>query len=365
MENLHKIADALRFELSNLDQSGVFRFGTSNFEARVAWSQVYFLHGLMDISEYAKEMLSIDEIKLVEKRIDLEVAFLDELLNQPHDIQTKRYSIGRKAHRYAVQSGRILGLFARYLERHNRIRLNHVKRFAEKVYSLEGHAEFLTRLTEQDPDYAQLGNVYYLRWPKGFDLPYDGINVPYNHQNDWMTGILQSEFPVMQKRIDTNIFKDMTHTLLKKEQIVNRSHHSPLWNYTWGIAQKGWTASESVSKNTPSYPGDNNIAHISYRTIDASAILEAHSHIPGVVPLLVVDALKGLIQHGCLYPFLMRQLQSTDPDFCIDKRIADHYARAANPWELPNSVWAYLSLVRQFHLSQEVARNRPGATSGR
>lgn len=365
IRNSKQITDALRFDLSHLDLSGVFRFGTSNFEGRVAWSQVYFLHGLMDIAEFGQALLSPKEILSVKKRIDLEIAFLDELLNQSHDIQTKRYSINREAHRYAVQTGRILGLFARYMERHHRIPLKYVQRFAEKVYQLEEHAEFLTRLTDKDPDYELLGSVRYLRWPRGYALQYDGINIPYNHQNDWMAGILQfsSHFP--KELIDTRIFVDMIHTLLKKELIDKRGLRDPVWNYTWGLAYKGWTKKDEISVNTPFYTGDKNKAHISYRTIDASAIFEVRSRLPGIIPDTVVDALKHMTQAGYLYPFLMRHIQLSDPTFCIEKKIANHYARTSNPWELPNSVWALLTLARHIHVSDDFKKNQTFAVPAR
>jgi hypothetical protein len=78
--------------------------------------------------------------------------------------------------------------------------------------------------------------------------------------------------------------------------------------YWWGRGKNGWTESEGVSSNTLSYSGYTGIAHISYRSMDAMAVIRLASVDSLFVDTSVIKNIRRLVGKGYLLPFVNQEL---------------------------------------------------------
>jgi hypothetical protein len=118
-----------------------------------------------------------------------------------------------------------------------------------------------------------------------------------------------------------------------------------VWDYWWGTAYDGWTASDEVSLNKPEYPGDHIKAWISFRSIDVMSNLAASELLPAWVKGNLVTSAAHLVATGKLYPFVNYELSRLGAPPVLNRDVALRYARINSPWELQSAAWAYLALV--------------------
>ena len=339
---------------------GVLNFGVNNMEGRVPWSQVYYLNGLLDILYLVQRDERIYDIfhplaAEIKRRLDLEIHVLDELIGE-EGVATRAFTVGRKPAVFAVQTARILMLLNRYRkEVTNAVQLRSYDRFKSYVYSLKDHMETLSR-AEGGDDPLVKRDGHYLRWPKGNAFYFDGLNVPYNHQNEWANAIFDTVGGSVEAHQDELMAaEDIIRNFLKDVAGNGVFPESGIWPYWYGKAYEGWDGEEAVSVNTPEYKGDRSNAWISFRTIDLMAVLSAKRYMRELIGGDLVDSAVQLVNKGKVYPFASRILNELGHYPRLTEAISRDYLRINSPWEISNMPWAYLRL----NLDKELRETNP------
>lgn len=336
----------LQYDLQRGQQAGWLEFGIDNEEGRIPWSQIYYLNGFLDLIALARADTAAAEAFLpllpaVRARLDLELALIDAHWRADR-YRTRAFTVDRSKALFAVQSARLLLLMDRYasevpvpqpLASHAEVR--------RVVTSLRGHIEVLARSGEQSKWLAP-GRAH-LRWPKGSKFYFDGLNVPFNHQNEWAYAVLRAGAPDPRLRVAAqDVIGYFGEQVAPGGTLPLRGE----WSYWWGRAYDGWSEPEGVSVNRPSYPGDKIKAWISFRTIDAMAFASFYMGLPEPDRSRMVESIATLVQAGKLYPFAAYELLRLQMLVLPSRSVALTYARVSAPWELQSAVWALARLGR-------------------
>ena len=333
-------------DMRNGQQSGVLEFGVDNTEGRIPWSQIYYLNGLMDLllladlNKYAQEIFSSISSDLV-NRITLEVRSLDNLLDREKGFHTKGFTYDRSAALFAVQTSRLLLLFDRYAEElPNGPRLRNTEKLRDMVASLDGHIDQLAYEGERE-NWMKPGTAH-LRWPKCSAFYFDGMPVPFNHQNEWAYSLFNAA-SVRGESKDSPELNDQRDIIkFFMERLGDHGGFPSIdkWFYWYGHAYDGWTAADEHSCNTPSYPGDHGLAWISFRTIDFMSVMSALDFIPGLKNKELFKSAVNAVKYGDVYPFASRSLLAIGETPRIQIPVLERYYRATAPWEISNTPWA-------------------------
>jgi len=341
-----ELGDLFEFDLKRAQNSGLLELGSNNVEGRVAWSQIYYLNGFMDLLNLAETDQRAydafeDLIEPIRKRIDIELALLDAVLSSPLYYRTRAFTVRREPALFAVQTGRLLALLHRWAhELPGASPSQSYDRVREDVYRLKGHMEELAIANGGD-HWIPKGR-YYLRWPRGCPFPYDGVGVPYNHQNEWAWSLFETKrdssasnpVPLDPARDIIKLFYD--HILAPNG---GRFPTSGRWRYWWGKAYDGWSESEGISVNTPSYSGDHGWAWISFRTIDTMAVISAIPEVSDLDAEAVLSSASSLLRNGDIYPFAAGALIRFGRYPIYSPVAASRYVRVGPPSDIPNAVW--------------------------
>lgn len=380
-----KFANLLRFDLERNHSSGIMEMASSNVEGRVAWSQIYYLNGYLDFLELAsKNSLVRSKFESIlpdlKKRLDIEISLLLLILKSDERFLTKAFTVDRSPTLFAVQTSRLLLLLNRYhrLSNVDNIDPFHLELF-KSVATLSGHIDVLA--VSDGNEHGLANDAYYLKWPKGSSFPFDGLNVPYNHQNEWAYSILDSlSIGQLAQELDDVEPVEASFSIIDKFVKDNISTgifpSSGEWPYWWGRAYEGWTDQDGISANIPSYNGDRSMAFISFKSIDVLSLmsalyfasefsftecstahgLEASNICSKIKDLLELQRYKyfvdndfvvnvrasiaKLIGSGKLYPYAAYSLYKVYPSAMLGSYVSAHYSRLNAPWELRNAVWA-------------------------
>lgn len=343
-ESNQDFAAMFRFDLQRLN-SGWLEYGIDNTEGRVAWSQIYYLNGLMDFillqgagdggqwGEFSELAAQASD------RLDRELALLSDVWVSGR-YRTRAFSFDRSAQLFAVQSSRLLLLLHRYQNE-----IAHAESLAayaslrRDVSSLKGHIELLSS-SGQQPHWIPTGN-WHLVWPKGSAFYFDGLNVPFNHQNEWAYAVHSVGLA------NSDAAADITAHFLRRVAPDGFLPLNGVWDYWWGSAFDGWTADDDISTHTPNYVGDHGKAWISFKSIDVMSALSAADGLDPAVRSALVNSATHLIQKGELYPFVSQELRRFDLLPQLDQSVARRYVRVSSAWEVSNAAWAYQSLLQQ------------------
>jgi len=352
-------------DLKNSASSGLMSAGLNNYEGEVVWSQSYYLNGfvdffdpsLYDFSDYTLTRLR-DQIA---RRLDFEIGLLDALLRDGPGLLCKVFSTNREPSLYAVQTGKILLLLKRYRTiTQDRVTLKSFNTFSKDTIQLRGHREVLAQSPPGDP-YLAAGQ-HYLMWPKGTPFPFDGVGIPYNHQNCWAAGVLYKADLYSVPRATLNAARDIADLFLKLEGFRgNPSKHDRrfaesddyfLWYYWWGKAKAGWDGGEGISLHTPVWRGDgNNVALPRYRTFDAIAVLCANERFETFVDDSVLSYFASAVERSGLELFLLPYLAGADKRPPISQSQAIKNLRVDSQPGYRNAMIAYR--VISNHLRQQ------------
>lgn len=336
--------DLFVYDLRRGQQNGWLELGINNYEGRIPWSQIYYLNGFLDLLYLSRRDAESYEIfgpilADIRARLDYELEIINDLWASGH-FYTKAFTLDRSPALFSVQTARLLLLFERYLrEVPNPVALSSYEDVKDAVSSLHGHIEVLER--EGESSRRRGPGVTHLRWPKGSKFSFDGVPVPYNHQNEWAYSIFKS--------VDNESTRETAGEIVRHfiDRITQAGHlpQDGQWDYWWGAAYEGWSREEGVSVNKPEYPGDRIKAWISFRSIDAMAALAAAEALtPEETDRLVYSA-SNLVRNGLLYPFVSYELMESGVFPSILRRISEGYARVSSPWEIRNAVWAFARLA--------------------
>ena len=333
------LAELIEHEISTGQHRGVLEFGVDNHEGRVAWSQISYLLGLLDIVEFFRtDMSPIDRdfIDDVHRRVDLELRVLDRLVGEV-GFETRGFTIDRSPALFAVQTSRVGILYSRYLELSERpVDLPHLRAVAARSVELDGHEESIDR--SGIPGWVDPG-VAFLTWRRGDKFPFDGANVPYNHQNEWALGV--HLWPGQVSRSASEAAADVLNYF--KDTMLTDGAFPPIdeWHYWWGWGYDGWSERDAISVNRPVYEGDLGLAWISFRTIDATAIVETSTSMSFADRGPLLDSAAALVSEGQLQPRLAASLRRLGAAPTIEHDARRAFGRATSPTELADAIWAH------------------------
>jgi len=347
-------SDALRkmFEndLQRIQQNGWMEFGISNTEGRIPWSQMYYLNGLMDMLLLVETDAGMAEAfsplsSAIRSRLDLEMLWIARHWREGR-FPSRGFTVDRSPALFAVQTSRLLLLFDRYISEFAAPSTIEGVAFGdlrELVQCLRGHIDVLARGGE--PAHWMARDNANLRWPKGSAFSFDGMAVPFNHQNEWAYSVYRSGPDPACPRANSAATEIVRH-FMDRVAPAGRFPQDGTWDYWWGTAYDGWVESDGVSVNRPEYTGDRIKAWISFRTIDLLSSLAAIEALPGFWKENVISSALYLTRKGLVYPFASYELARRGYWISLEPNVASYYARVSSPWEIQSAVWAYQSLVR-------------------
>ena len=339
------LSSFLRFEILNGQANGLLEFGVNNREGRVSWSQIYYLNAFLDLLDgtikTADSHILLDEkfLESLWQRLVLETQALNQILCID-GYESLPFTINREPATFAVQTSRVALLYERLVSYVPNIEnsIDCIKEVAESSSTLENHIEVVA--DEEIPGWLKAGTSY-LKWPKGSAFYFDGLNVPYNHQNEWALGVLK-----LQER-----FQIDSDTVTAAEEILSYFHSQIIeseggglpedgrWPYWWGTASDGWAETTEISINMPTYAGDTGDAWISFRSIDSFAMLEWSDSLDQSAREKLVTSLIRLIESGQVLPQVARGLPPSERGINFDEEAIGVFGRASSPAEIPETVW--------------------------
>ncbi|MBL8288038.1 MAG: hypothetical protein JNL85_08650 [Rubrivivax sp.] len=343
----------LRRDLARTTPGGWMEFGIGNEEGRIPWSQMYYLEGLLDLLALAGRDAAVFDLfapllREARLRLDLEMHWLDaQVLAGRH--RTRAFTVDRSPALFGVQTARLLLLSHRYAaEVPQPLPLPSHAVLKRAVPALAEHIEVLAASGEE-ARWIRPGR-HHLRWPKGSKFAFDGMAVPYNHQDEWAHAVLataDASTPAAAIDAATDVLRHFVERIAPQ----GRLPASGTWDYWWGHAWDGWAERDALSVNTPRYGGDRIAAWISFRTIDAMALVAGAPRLGAAEAANARASAQALAADGALYPLANRAwLGEERPAIHLGRAVAHEYARVSAPWELANAVWSLASLA---------ARDRP------
>ena len=153
------------------------------------------MNGLLDLLEIASRDRYWYEtyaslIPLVRQRLDLEFAVLDRVLASRLGFHTRAFTVGQVPALFAVQTGRLLPLLERYAREipgaiHPLTWINSSPQCSSSRDTSIRSA--LVASPPVDPAGSALPRV-----AKGSAFPFDGLPVPFNHQNEWAWALFET-----------------------------------------------------------------------------------------------------------------------------------------------------------------------------
>ncbi|HJK85150.1 MAG TPA: hypothetical protein QKA37_00925 [Candidatus Megaira endosymbiont of Stentor roeselii] len=319
--------------------SGLLEMGMDNDQARIAWSQVYYLNLFIDIvsprflNEF--EFYSTEFKTKLKKRLNQEISLLNNYIKDGvKTVKTTRYSTKKQPRIYAVQTGRILRLLKRYDS--TIATLPNLNKFRDEVENLIDHEEVLYQSNNTDIDNLSKGRIS-LKWPKGIDFPFDGFKIPFNHQDDWAAGVTYGNLYNKNNEIAKNIIL----TFLEKSGVREANLENYTWKYWYGRVAEKWTKDDNLSINTPIHPGDTGQADISYLTIDVMALLTVAKKYPELLTDKMFNQIKKAVQYGLLFPFVQEDLKELyNTEVNLTNNAVLKYLLCDSPWCIVNVGWA-------------------------
>jgi hypothetical protein len=356
--NARDYTEILEYDLARAQNGGMLDFGSNNIEGRVAWSQIYYLNGLMDAIYMARrDNKAFDLIAplaaRIRLRLELEIRLLDQLFSNTNGMHTRAFTHDRSPALFAVQTSRALLLFERYAKEFpDAPPLVSLNRLRSMVSQLEGHIEVLADSGETESWLAS--GQKHLRWPYRSAFYFDGLAVPYNHQNEWSYSLFESyrQRGLSSDSLELEPQREIIRHFLRNLAPNGEFPKLDRWFYWWGHAFDGYKKDSGKSQNMPDYTGDKSLAWISFRTIDLMSVLSGLDFIPEINATKLLTSAEERVQRGEVYPFASRSLLERGLKPRLNVFVAQKYARSGAPWEFSNQPWA-LALLPQSIESED------------
>ncbi|WP_341303375.1 hypothetical protein [Pseudomonas sp. TMP25] len=334
-----ELRDLFLYEISRMRNGGLIDFGDNNLEGRVVWNQVYYLHGLLSVAHGGLAFSSHELEDYARKRVIAEIDLIARLseTDQP-GFRVKRYSLDREPLLFALHIGRI----AEVLSRADNQGLGtpavktSISKIKEELMSFQH--------TVEHPVSCHLQNVVEcktLGYRQGYPFWADGINVPLNYVSGYVSGLIA----VADDKLNLGVAADLMRPLQVVEQF---SEFPETWRYWAFEGQSGWSYSSGRSLNTPEWSGNGaglDIAHVSYRSMDAMALLALNAKRPDVLKKPEIAHIKALVSKGMLLPSVNEAFYREGSPAVLDLIVARRYARSTHAWQIQSQVWALSDLV--------------------
>ncbi len=327
----------LYHDLGRLGFGGVLDLGANNLEGRVAWSQAYYLNGLVSLLTPALAWLRPENEATLRGRLRMEIELLLALCATDYPgLRVKRYSLEREPLLFALHLGRTLHLI-------QRARSVLPDLAAAACVGRLSHQLDALDLTVEERGVSVRGDGRerpVLRYRRGQPFWADGANVPHNYVSGVAGGLalLGDEGRATARHLMGHLLDD-----------VFAGPPPTLWRYWSGDGDRGWEPESGLSLNTPRYAGNGgSLAHVTYRTMDATALVLIADPDDGAddrVPPPLIDWIRDLTRRGWLLPSMNEVFAATGEAVRLDGSVARRYARSAAIWELQSQVWALHALA--------------------
>lgn len=329
LETCVDVEPLLRRDLARMPGHGLTYLGMNNHEGRLPWGQVYVLDGMLDVIErLALPQPRFDALREdMRRRVALELGWWSRLAETDRPwFWSRRYSLERADILSMVHLGRMARVVGRAMrmgllaDDHLATALRQeMTNFDRSVERLDGAQLFIKR-----------GAPFWL----------DGSNTPWNYQSGWIEGLseLHRLKPILSDVQDT--VRKMTASFLAAEVSEKRPR---LWQYCAGPCQEGWSAASGTSVNTPNWEGNKtrtSTAHVSYRTMDVRAVLDAVKTFGDAAPAWFPAYVSELVEQGWIYPMGAAPLRQFGLSPILSPALIAAYGRAATPAENHNLIWA-------------------------
>jgi len=325
-------------DLNRMRHGGIMDLGGNNLEGRVAWSQAYYLNGMLTMLS-GPLLKHIPEAEpVLRKRIAIEIQLLARLVvSDWPGLMCQRYSVGREPLCFALHVGRTLVLLLRAKKV-----LGSNKIVSAAIVKLQHSFADPTACVEVPGTDSERGQTFQtLAYQRRFPFWADGCNVPFNFLSGIVCGLL-GETP-SDEAIQQG--ESLMQPLLQLE-LSDQTKFT--WRYWWGRGDTGWSRDDSVSVNTPSWGGNKSgVADISYRSIDAMAVLALARCRPGSVSPATVSHLRNLTSNGWLWPHVNQELELTSSPAPLSRNAAMRFSRSSTAAGLQSQPWALADLARQ------------------
>jgi len=336
--SVESFRNLLFYDLGRMLNNGWIDFGANNFEGRVAWSQVYYLHGMLSLLNPQSGLKYLADNKVRERLFQTifeELQLLAELSGQDYPgYRVKRYSIDREPLLFALHLARITTLL-----KHSQSVYKNSKEIDNAISTLCTEMNNLNHTVEEI--LTQPNNDLTMRYKSGYPFWADGINVPYNFISGYVEGLITA------CSSDKNVKRA---SLLMSPLLSNIEENPTVWHYWGATGDKGWIAQDRLSINTPEWVGNKQSkAHITYRSMDASAILvllKASTDFSSVYQKHLTN-IKSLLKSGLLLPDVNQLLFANGTPVTLNKLTAEYYARSTAAWEIPSQIWALDALAAE------------------
>jgi hypothetical protein len=329
-------AAVLRYDFARMPFAGVMDFGANNQEGRVAWSQVYYLQGLVSLLD-AHPAADAALRESVRHRLMAEVEHIVRLVGDRYPgLAARRYSIDREPLLFALHLGRVAHLLGNM--RDVGISTPQLNRalsiLQQQLLKLDETVE------RQVIPSASAINLPTLAYRRGVPFWADGVNVPHNYISGYVSGLLSSKGTRAVKQA-----RQLSKFILANEFSGRKLPTS--WRYWAATGDAGWQEKEGISLNTPAWGGNRGaLAHITYRSMDAVALAQLQRLAPNSVPRKLVEHFADLTARGWLLPFVNEELRKQNRALMLDAEVGRYYSRSAAAWELQSQVAALRSIAR-------------------
>lgn len=334
------LGELLLYEFSRMHNDGLISFGDNNLEGRVDWNQVYYLNGLISLAQGELGISSPELIAYARQRVQAEVDLIARLAESDFPgYRVKRYSLNREPLLFSLHLGRVAELLARA----DRAGLG-TPAVTSALASIK--KELLSfEHTVEHPVTCQLAGVSVcktLEYRQGYPFWADGVNVPFNYVSGYVGGLLA----VTNDASSYDYAVDLMQPLLKVEQFSDLPQK---WRYWAFDGQSGWSYSTSKSLNTTDWAGKHtglDIAHVSYRSMDATTLLRLYQRRPDVANTIQINHLRRLVSDGMLLPSVNEALYEAGVVAPLEPMVARRYSRSTQAWQIQSQVWALSDLAR-------------------
>lgn len=333
------LGQLLSLEIARMPFGGLMDFGASNSEGRIAWGQAYYLNGLMHFAaSTGSSEMRYEDIDALRDRLRSEANLLAMgVLEGNRAYESRRYSLHRTPLTFALHLGRIARILRTALDTgHGSAEVQRALDAVDaRLKSLDGVVEELAIVNFAGEAHATL------RYAQGVDFWCDGANVPYNYVSGYVDGLLAGSSPpigIVQRAA----------SLMRPIQVLEGTDSVGEWKYWWAWGSEGWTAADGVSANTLEYPGNPGLAHITYRSMDALALLRLIAVQPDAVKPGTKENIMSLVSTGGVLPWVNEGLVGLSSEAGFTKGASYRFARSAAPWELQSQVWVLEQLAREW-----------------
>lgn len=335
--------ELIAFEIEKFNHQGLLFFGASNREGRIPWSQYYYLTAFTSIlSGRADFIAREDDWNTLRKRTCREIELIaargqDGLSGY----QSNRYSLYRASLLFALHLGRIGSLLSEYKSigctTDGRQLVERVSEEVRKeLIAMEKTVEEPWKI--HDPN---LGEINSFRYRKGVAFWADGANVPYNYISAIAQGSIDLSWQEVPDVTLMTRFRGTFDFFVQDSKLLEVS----TWPYWWGLGYDGWSSVDAISLNSPAYTGTKKNADISYRVMDANALL-TYSQIDKSRRITnAVHQIRKLIAAGKLPPEVNDRLVRVAAPETPAANSRHYFSRASLPADMGNLVWALESTL--------------------